>query len=461
MSILNDIYFRLPYQARCFVASLYGHRLNRWRYGEDTERLVREALEREYWNHEALGEYRERKLAETLSAAVREVPAYMSLYGNSGKETPRLGDFSVLRKEALRSAPRSFVSEKYMLKSLIKIATSGSTGTPLPVYWSKRACLEYYALFEARCRRWYGVTRFDNWAIIGGRGIVASDRREPPFWIWNSSMNQLYLSAYHISGDSVLSMVEAMKKHGVRYVWGYCSALEAISRVMLERSLEPPEVKVAIGNAEPLLERQREIIGRAFHCRVTATYGMTEIVAGGTECEHGNLHSWDDLGIIEILDGNGAPVSTGETGTMVCTGLLNDAMPLIRYDVGDRGALEPESFKCPCGRNFRVIRAIEGRLDDVVVTPDGRRIGRLDTVFKSDFAIRRAQIIQEDEENLTILVEPAGDYGENDERLITRELREKVGSGMKIKVEKTESIPLSAGGKFRGVVSRVSERKNG
>jgi phenylacetate-CoA ligase len=50
---------------------------------------------------------------------------------------------------------------------------------------------------------------------------------------------------------------------------------------------------------------------------------------------------WPEDCLIEILEErNGMQLPLGEIGRMVSTGFLNPTMPLIRYDVGDRGRLQ-------------------------------------------------------------------------------------------------------------------------
>ena len=113
----------------------------------------------------------------------------------------------------------------------------------------------------------------------------------------------------------------------------------------------------------------------------------------------------------------------------MATGLLNPDMPLVRYDVGDRGARAPSGAACACGRLLPRLLAIEGRSDDVVVTPEGRRVGRLDPVFKADLAIREAQIVQETRDRVRVLIVPAAGYGEDDARTVRQGLRG--GSGIR------------------------------
>src|SRR6185295_18022612 len=92
---------------------------------------------------------------------------------------------------------------------------------------------------------------------------------------------------------------------------------------------------VAITNAEPLFDYQRSVIAKAFRCPVRETYGMAEIVATASECGEGALHLWPEVGCVEVFDGD-HPAGNGSSGDLICTGLFNADMPLIRYRVGDR-----------------------------------------------------------------------------------------------------------------------------
>src|SRR5438045_1385471 len=95
-------------------------------------------------------------------------------------------------------------------------------------------------------------------------------------------------------------------------------------------------------NAEPLLTGQREAIAAAFRCPVRETYGMAETVAAASECPNGTLHQWPEFGHVEIMP----------DGELICTGLLNSDMPLIRYRVGDRGNPPANGGACACGRSL-------------------------------------------------------------------------------------------------------------
>ncbi len=63
---------------------------------------------------------------------------------------------------------------------------------------------------------------------------------------------------------------------------------------------------------------------------------------------------------VEVMESNES-LPDGASGDLVCTGLLNVDMPLIRYKVGDRGSITAGLESCSCGRTLPEISRIEGR----------------------------------------------------------------------------------------------------
>ena len=110
--------------------------------------------------------------------------------------------------------------------------TSGTTGKPLNVWWSMETVRKWYALSEARCRYWNGVSRRDRWVMIGGQLVTPVSQRKPPFWVWNRGLNQLYMSSYHLAPDLIGSYLEAMSRYRVTYSYGYTSSLYALAQAI-------------------------------------------------------------------------------------------------------------------------------------------------------------------------------------------------------------------------------------
>lgn len=448
MSVALEIYNRLPARSKSVVASARGYYLSWWRYGKDTERFVDEAIERESWDRATWSQWQSDRLEFVLDRAVRHVPHYRDMSSDLRDRADRLDKWPVLEKQQLRAESRSFVADDSRISGMFHDHTSGTTGTSLDIWLTKDTVRRWYGLFEARCRRWYGVSRHDRWAILGGQLVTPVKRQTPPFWVWNAGLNQLYLSSYHLSFELMDSYLDALAQYRVKYILGYPSAMYRLALSALRSKRKDIRLKVAVANAEPLYDYQRAAISAAFDCPVRETYGMAELAAAASECEEGSLHQWPEVGIIE-LDGRNDDSSSGE---FLCTGLLNTDMPLIRYRVGDRGTLSDRT--CSCGRGLPVIEKIEGRNDDVLFTSDGRAVGRMDPVFKNDFAIEEAQIIQESLSAVTVKIVRGEGFDTQQADILKQRIQDRLGD-INVTLEEVVAIPRTQRGKFRAVVCNL------
>jgi phenylacetate-CoA ligase len=247
--------------------------------------------------------------------------------------------------------------------------------------------------------------------------------------------------------------LDALRHYRIRYLFGYTSSLYSLAWAVREHHVDDLQMAVVVTNAEPLHDYQRDLIESAFRCPVRQSYGMVELVAGASECPSGSLHLWPSMGHVEVLEQD-RPVPPGVVGDLVCTSLLNSDMPLIRYRVGDRGALADPKDRCACGRNLPMLESVEGRIDDTLYTPDGRRLGRLCSVFKAPLPVREAQIIQERIDSIHVRFVADSGFEPMHAEKITRRLRERMGN-VSVVLERVEKIPRSSRGKFQAVVCRL------
>lgn len=451
----------MPHPLRALAASVRGVRLAAWRYGAESEELIAVARERESWSALQWQSWREDRLARLLARAAATVPYYRAQWEERRRRgdraaVERLENWPILTKETVRRVARQLVADDCDPRRMYPEQTSGTTGTPLSLRWSRRDLREWFALHELRTRRWHGVDRFQPWAILGGQPIVPASRTRPPFWIHNPLTRQLYLSANHVSARNLGAMIEAMRRHGVTHLITYTSSAVALVREAGELDLSVPGLRVVITNAEPLYSWQRETISGGLGAPARETYGMAEAVAAASECPHGGLHLWPEAGEIELLDElTDEPVAEGEAGRLVCTGLINRDMPLIRYAVGDRARFAPREARCACGRQLPLVASIEGRSADLLRARDGRQVYWINPVFRG-LPLLEAQVIQESLDLLRVLCVPAGEMSPADESLLTERLRQRLGP-VRVIVERVASIPRGANGKFRAVVSRLDQ----
>ena len=106
-----------------------------------------------------------------------------------------------------------------------------------------------------------------------------------------------------------------------------------------------------------------------------------------------------------------------------------------------------------------MVAAIDGRIEGYVLTPDGRRLGRLDVLFKDTQSIREIQFVQEKIESVTLKIAKRSEYTLEDEKTLIRNTRKYLGDVISINVEYVDMIPRESNGKFRQVVSSVFKDK--
>jgi len=117
-----------------------------------------------------------------------------------------------------------------------------------------------------------------------------------------------------------------------------------------------------------------------------------------------------DWSILEVVDEKNRPVPAGEKGAKVLvTNLANYVQPIIRYEIGDIITMATEP--CDCGSNLPLIKCVDGRDSDVfeIKTESGARTLQ-PTIFQLALGrmldVREYQIIQEDNTQFRILLEP-------------------------------------------------------
>jgi phenylacetate-CoA ligase len=106
-----------------------------------------------------------------------------------------------------------------------------------------------------------------------------------------------------------------------------------------------------------------------------------------------------------------------------------------------------------------VIKEVVGRVEDVVVGPDGRQMVRFHGVFISQPHVREGQVIQEALDHIRVKVVPTGDFGTTDVQDIVDRVQKRLGKGVRVEVAVVSEIPRSRAGKFQAVISNMNEKE--
>jgi phenylacetate-CoA ligase len=457
--LTRSIYEHSPAAFRTVMASVYARGRMKLKYGPKYQEYFAE-LERTQWcSEDQLQSLQNEKLRRLADDVLPRVPFYQDLFRDAGiapedvRSTSDLARLPILEKSVLQERPNDFLSHRYVGdKSVQHLETSGTTGKALDVYVTQE-CLQFDRAITFLHRSWAGISQGDRMASFVGFPVVPLRRTRPPFWVHDPLEDRTFFSLLHMSNANLAAYAQHLVDFRPIVVMGYPSALYVMALYLVDARVTDVRPKAVFTGSETLLPHQRSVIEQAFGCRVFDHYGSTEYVANIVQCESGSYHVKSEYGVVEILRPDGSAALPGEEGELIATGLNNAAMPLVRYRLGDR--VVPKSGRCDCGRAGRLVEQITGRVEDIVVTPDGRHVGRLDFVFKGMDHVAEAQLVQDSLEHLQVLVVPRSEYVEGDSRHILDALRERLGSDMKIEIRQVDDIPRSASGKFRYVVSDV------
>lgn len=437
--------------------SVYGFKLRRERYGSEYRRILEDIdLSLSPKDKELEG-----SIIRFLVEAVDSVPGYRDvLADSSARNSGNLSDiasilnrFPITEKDQLRKSRKSYVSNDLKGKVVIN-HTSGSTGTPLEIVTNSFSLQFNYAFFH-RFLFEVGVSEFERSATFAGRILVPKRQRSSVFWRKNYAMNTLLLSSYHISRKNAKAYLAALESWKPAYIDSYPSAIYELASLLRELDIKPGmKLKAIVTSSETLFEYQRKVIEEVFDCAVFDHYGCAEqaVVAFQTQGRKGSPYLVPaQYCLVEVIDESGNPVSPGREGRLICTNLFNSAMPLIRYDIGDRAVLK-EYYS---GTSFaKSLASISGRADDVITTSDGIKVGRLDPMLKGLKGIKEAQIVQHSFDLIEIRLVVFDGVSVDEERLIGL-LKDRVGDKFDVKINYLKSIPRSSSGKFRSVISDV------
>lgn len=454
----------LSFVGRTALFSAKGTLVRTIKFGNDFQVTLAELEKSQWLPAETLESLQNDKLRALIRHASTNVPYYRALFAEHGIVASQIQDVSdlkkipVLTKDTLRLRGDEFVSENVKKSLLASGWTTGSTGTPINALRSRESIvMESASLW--RQRRWAGIEPGERkaavWGTIWDYVVVPAQLKTPPYWRYNWAENQLLLSYYHMSDETLPLYIDKLREFQPASIEGFPSTLLTIARFMKRRNLYLP-VRAVFTSSETLYEAHRMEIEERFQTKVYDHYGQAERVTGAFECaEHSGLHVAPEYGVMEILK-QGRDVLPGETGEVIGTGLNNFAMPLIRYQVGDLATVAPGP--CACGRHMTLLSAIEGRLADVIKTPDGRTIpgNGVMGAFHGIDNIRRAQVIQETIDRVEILVELQDPNRGIDASTLQTNLQVCIGSAIEVRVRPVESIPTE-GRKFRWMISKLPQ----
>jgi len=390
--------------------------------------------------------------------AYQNVAFYHRKFREAGIKPDDIKSFDDVRKipvtakfEIQACNPKDVIDCNVAVSSLIKKTTSGSTGIPLTVFVNNRV-EDFYSAVWIR-------SLFEDKLKFRDRMVFIADPRsfpkgKSPFQHLDI-IERKYISIF----DSAEKQIALLREFKPDVIKGYASSLFILAKEFSDtiREIRP---RLVFSGAEVLDAASRRLISSAFGEELFDLYGCAEFDLLAWECKaHDGYHVNADSVLMEFLDVNGEAVASGEMGKVVCTGLFNYVMPLIRYELGDVAV--PLNDECTCGVTLPLIKSVEGRVDDFLLAIDGRVISPT-VFFPYPFEdvdwIRQFRVIQESRKKLVIQV-AAKETLANQDRIVRNaesKIRGLFGEDMEVEFDFVEKIPRDPSGKLRKVISRIN-----
>ncbi|WP_456423221.1 phenylacetate--CoA ligase family protein [Lutibacter sp.] len=459
--MITKLYAKSPVFIQNLLITIYGYYWKNRRYGGCFNQKLIEFKTHEQFTKDQWIEYQTKQLRKLLVHAFTTVPYYKNSYEKLGFS---LQDFKQFNLSDLHKLPYLEKDDlrKYGTTTLLSstrkrgkfYSSSGSTGTPVKIYFSKEFHQTWSALYEARVRNWANLNYKQPRAMIGGRRVVPSSIMKPPYYRYNFAESQAYFSAYHISNTTASDYIEGLKKSKVLYLVGYAMSIYLLAQSVKNQHLKAPKLKAILTSSEKLTQNMRQVIEHVFQCRVFDAYSGVEACGLISENSEKELLFSPDSGVMEVLNTNGNPVNFGEMGEVIATGLLNYDQPLIRYRIGDTVRIS-KNQQTRSGHKMLKIEEIEGRAEDIIEGSGGQKMVRFHSIFIDIKSIIMAQVIQNSYTQLAIKLVVDNSYEKaKSEKIMLERIKSQLGE-IAIEFLYVNNIAKTANGKYKAVISTI------
>lgn len=418
-----------------------------------------------YLDPEEIARIRDARVRRIVCYAAGAVPFYRDFFRAnriSASEIRGAADLKLLpliTKDQVRAEPERFRSTRNRGRRAVPLLTSGSTGQRLTV-WHDRESLLAQAAFGERER---DVKRQMIGSGLKGRMLRIAYPNCTPETIWSFYREAAFTPIkpnwrlVPISLDLEV-IVREIAECRPDILSTYGSFVDVLFRGLKGMAYTGPLPKLVETGGDAVSASTRDFIQEEFGIPVISSYGAVECLRIGFECEERTgFHIHEDLCHVEILAASGEAAKPGEVGELVISNLMNLGTVLINYRIGDLAASSLGC--CQCGRTFKRISELDGRVEDLIFLADGRVVHprRIWGILKQWKPIRQYQLIQHSLNEFELkLVTSSLESFEGMRQRVQEGLTGVLGDDVRLTVSYFKTLERSDSGKVRPVLSKVS-----
>lgn len=386
-------------------------------------------------------QWTEKRLRKVLHAASRTRYGKRIAGGNDIRNWP------ILDKDQVRNHEAEFMTTGAWRTS--HATTSGTTGTPLQLYRSlSSVSVEQAAIDRLLMKKGVDPLKYRA-AVLRGDDIKDPTDCQPPFWIYTNGGQRLVFSSNHLNRETVHEFVKEIKRFKPQVLHAYPTILDSFCSLLLE-SHDRPVIPITICSSEVLPPESWSRCKLALESEVIDYYGQAERVSFAYAFEPSNYrflagYSYNELTPVEGDD---------RIYELVCTGLWNLAMPLVRFRTGDLVRLDEESDLERIAFGVDTFSGVIGRSGDFLVAPDGTKLMGIDHIPRGIRNVVRMQVIQESPDFVRILVVAEPSFGSSDQADIEANVRKKIPPSIRWEIALVSDLERNQAGKAPYVIRR-------
>jgi phenylacetate-CoA ligase len=363
----------------------------------------------------------------------------------------------VLTKDLLRAHFSSLQSKDNPQRKLEVNTSGGSTGEPVKLiqdeeYRDASAAMRWLSHHQLGCP--LGEPHVRLWG--SERDLECGTKsRKARFFNWLT--NTTWVNAFAMSPATMRNFITMLNRKRPGLIVAYAQAAYEVARFAEREHIRIEPQRAMVTSAGTLYPFMREKLQQIFGCEVYNLYGSREVSDIAWELP-GLKGLWAPpwANFIEIVDENGDPVPPGTEGNILVTCLTNYAMPLLRYRIGDRGALAPEG-DAPAG--VQVLTHVSGRNVDTFrrsdqTLVDGEYFTHL--LYYRPW-VSKFQVVQKSHAHLLFKVVSVNGKPPSEElEDIAGRSRLAMGKDCHVDFEFCDELPALPSGKFRYTISEVA-----
>lgn len=414
----------------------------------------------QWWSINDIISYQEEKLFKLVNHAFNNVQYYNELFKKNKlvpddiKTIDDLKKLPPLTKEKLveNFKNKKLIAKNISKKDFILSASSGSTGLTTRYYINKSA---YGFNIACNLRGWYWMGYRLGDTVIK----VSQNKRNNNLKKLQDFINRTLLYTNRYDEDSLKKFINYIPSTSSVYLRSYPDPLFFIASHINRKVINELRISAINTTGNILFPEIRKFIEKLFNTKIYDSYGCE----GGVnlfECPtHNYYHCSSESGIIEIVNTKGEDVHVGEDGYLLITNLQNYAMPFIRYDSKD---IVTKGGECSCGRALLTIKRIQGRDNDIIVTPDKQYLiaQNFTTFIKNYNSIEQFQIHQKSINELIFNLVVNKNFTKTDTSKIKNYWRKYTNHEMKIYINIVKNIPLLPSDKRRFIIREKEIKLN-